>query len=358
MKMIVSAASRMLRAISFGVLRRDALSTSSIMRSRNVSPGLAVISTTMRSESTRVPPVTEVRSPPASRMTGADSPVIADSSTEAMPSTTSPSPGIRSPASQTTWSPLTSAVAGTRSSRPSTRRRAMVSLRVLRSEAAWALPRPSATASAKLAKRTVNHSQTVTWPTNSSLLGPLTAGAPLNRPAMKTMVVITDPTSTTNITGLRAIQRGSSFLKLSSSAGARIARSSRFEWRRCWYRSERDRVSAMSAPPGQVARKQLQVVEDGTQRERRKEGERADDEDDPDQQADEVRRVGAQRPRPFGDHLLAGHGTGQRQDRDDHHVAAEPHGGAAGRVVVDGVAGEAGERAAVVAGLRREGVQD
>ena len=42
----------------------------------------------------RVPPVTALRSPPDSRMTGADSPVIADSSTEATPSTTSPSPGI------------------------------------------------------------------------------------------------------------------------------------------------------------------------------------------------------------------------------------------------------------------------
>ena len=33
-----------------------------------------------------MPPVTAERSPPDSRMTGADSPVIADSSTEAMPS--------------------------------------------------------------------------------------------------------------------------------------------------------------------------------------------------------------------------------------------------------------------------------
>ena len=33
-----------------------------------------------------MPPVTALRSPPASRITGADSPVIADSSTEAMPS--------------------------------------------------------------------------------------------------------------------------------------------------------------------------------------------------------------------------------------------------------------------------------
>ena len=39
----------------------------------------------MRSDSTRVPPVTPERSPPASRMTGADSPVMADSSTDATP---------------------------------------------------------------------------------------------------------------------------------------------------------------------------------------------------------------------------------------------------------------------------------
>ena len=54
--------------------------------------------TTISSDSTRVPPVTAERSPPDSRITGADSPVIADSSTVAMPSTTSPSLGITSPA--------------------------------------------------------------------------------------------------------------------------------------------------------------------------------------------------------------------------------------------------------------------
>ena len=82
------------------------------MRSRNDWPGSCVISTTMRSESTRVPPVTALRSPPDSRMTGADSPVIADSSTEAMPSITVPSPGITSPASTTTTSPRRSSEAG------------------------------------------------------------------------------------------------------------------------------------------------------------------------------------------------------------------------------------------------------
>ena len=56
-------------------------------------------------DSTRVPPVTALRSPPDSRTTGADSPVIADSSTEAMPAMMSPSPGISSPAVTTTTSP-------------------------------------------------------------------------------------------------------------------------------------------------------------------------------------------------------------------------------------------------------------
>ncbi len=111
-KMSVRPASRMPSAISFGVLRRAAPSTSPIIRSRNDCPGSCVISTTMRSDSTRVPPVTAERSPPASRMTGADSPVIADSSTEAMPSTTVPSPGMTSPASTTTTSPRRSSPAG------------------------------------------------------------------------------------------------------------------------------------------------------------------------------------------------------------------------------------------------------
>ena len=57
-----------------------------------------------------MPPVTPERSPPASRMTGADSPVMADSSTEATPSTISPSAGMTCPASTTTRSPARSAV--------------------------------------------------------------------------------------------------------------------------------------------------------------------------------------------------------------------------------------------------------
>ncbi len=84
-KMIVNAAKKMSSAISFGVFLRLAPSTMLIMRSRNVSPGFAVILTTNQSLNTRVPPVTAERSPPDSRMTGALSPVMADSSTDATP---------------------------------------------------------------------------------------------------------------------------------------------------------------------------------------------------------------------------------------------------------------------------------
>ncbi len=101
----------MVSAISFGVLRRDAPSTIAIMRSRKLSPGLLTMRTMIQSDSTRVPPVTELRSPPDSRITGADSPVTADSSTVAAPSMISPSPGMNSPALTMTRSPLRKSLA-------------------------------------------------------------------------------------------------------------------------------------------------------------------------------------------------------------------------------------------------------
>ena len=104
----------MLSAISFGVFWRLAPSTIAIIRSRKASPGFALMRTISQSESTRVPPVTALRSPPLSRMTGALSPVMALSSTEATPSITSPSPGITSPASTSTTSSFRSELPGTR----------------------------------------------------------------------------------------------------------------------------------------------------------------------------------------------------------------------------------------------------
>ena len=81
--------------------------------------------------------------------------------------------------------------------------------------AAWALLRPSAMASAKLANSTVNHSHSATAAVKPS--GLLAASA----------VVKALPTYTTNITGLRHCTRGSSFLKASSSAGRTRAGSNR-----------------------------------------------------------------------------------------------------------------------------------
>ncbi len=155
-----------------------------------VCPRSAVMRTTMRSLNTLVPPVTAERSPPDSRMTGADSPVMADSSTEAIPSTISPSEGMTSLASHTTRSPLASVAAATSSSEPSgSRRRASVSDRILRSVSACALPRPSAIASAKFANITVNTNHTVI----DHVKMPGWAIASIN--------VTIEPTSTRNMTG-------------------------------------------------------------------------------------------------------------------------------------------------------------
>ena len=210
----MSPDSRMFRAISFGVFCRSAPSTRAIIRSMKPSPGFWVIRTTMRSESTRVPPVTAERSPPDSRMTGADSPVMADSSTVAMPSTISPSPGMRSPGSTTQQVAAgragSSGVSMTEPSSASTLAR--VSERVLRSVSACALPRPSATASAKLANRTVNHSHPATSPAKRWS----TPSSPRSR--RNRSVVSTLPISTMNMTGLRTMVRGWSLRKLSPTA--------------------------------------------------------------------------------------------------------------------------------------------
>ena len=210
-KIRVNVVSRMVRAISFGVFWRAAPSTSAIIRSMKVSPGLLVIFTTIRSESTVVPPVTAQRSPPDSRITGADSPVIADSSTVATPSTTSPSPGMTWPASTTTRSPSRRSVPGTTSSLPSpSRRRAVVSVRVWRRLCACARPRPSATASARLAKSTVAHSQSVIETENTD--GSSTAST----------VVNTEPTHTTKMTGERNVCRGSSLANACGKASTAV----------------------------------------------------------------------------------------------------------------------------------------
>ena len=94
---------------------------------------------------------------------------MADSSTTAMPSTTSPSPGMTCPAVDHAEVADLSWVDGISSVLPSAVQHVGdVSWRLRRRVSAWALPRPSATASAKLANSTVAHSHGVTSPTNTS----------------------------------------------------------------------------------------------------------------------------------------------------------------------------------------------
>ena len=90
----------------------------------------------------------------------------------------------------------------------------MVSVLARRRVAAWALPRPSATASARLANSTVSQSQTTT--AQAKTLGSVTAST----------VESTAPTSTTNMTGLRTMTRGSSLRSASGSEVSSILGSS------------------------------------------------------------------------------------------------------------------------------------
>ena len=152
----------MVSAISLGVFCLDAPSTNAIILSRKLSPGAVVTLTFILSDSTFVPPVTDDLSPPASLITGADSPVIALSSIVAIPSIISPSVGMISPVSQTKISSFTSCEEGTilisfTNISPSKNIFfAGVSSLVFLSDAACAFPRASASASAKLANSNVS----------------------------------------------------------------------------------------------------------------------------------------------------------------------------------------------------------
>src|ERR1700730_12624897 len=317
-KIMVRPASRMFSAISFGVFCRSAPSTSAIMRSRKVEPWAAVIFTLIQSESTRVPPVTAERSPPLSRMTGADSPVIADSSTEATPSITSPSLGMKSPASTSTRSPGLRTSAETFShlaGLAGNRRLAWVSVRIRRRFSACALPRPSATASAKFANTTVNHSQKAIWAENRTLV-PTTASR------MTRMVVNNATISTTNMTGLRHSVRGSSLWKESTTARpSRWAETPATVFCRpvCRSRDLRPGSAAprlgasadlrfvwivMDEPSIGRAGHHLPMLDDGPERERREIDQPAGDDDDSDQQRDEHAVVGRKRARGSRDQLL------------------------------------------------------
>src|SRR5271166_3181781 len=351
--MMVSAASRMFSAISFGVFCRLAPSTNAIIRSMKLLPGSWVILTMMRSESTVVPPVTAERSPPDSRITGADSPVMADSLTDAMPSTISPSPGMISPASTTTMSPFWSSGARTSSSVPGVsgdqpcNRRAMVSAFDLRNVSAWALPRPSATASARLPKSTVSQSQNTT--------------SQPNHDESRTVSTVdqTAPISTMNITGLRHSVRGSSLRNasgsdLASSAGSSVPPSTRPPgacppWR-CDEREER----AFKAVEVGIS---VNSFSEGPECPHGQESKGDKNHRDAGDHCDELRPMGGQGTGGLRRMTLAGQRAGQRERQHDWQEPANHHRQSDRGVVPHGVGVDARESRAVVVCAGGERVQ-
>ena len=296
------------------------------MRSRNVSPGFAVTRTTMRSLSTRVPPVTPERSPPASRITGADSPVMADSSTDGdalddlavgrdhvagLDRRRGRRRGGRAPGRGSSTSPGPS-------------RRAIVVVRVLRRLSAWALPRPSASASAKFANSTVSHSQIAIWSSNATAWpcddvdGELAGDEHRDDPDREDHGVAEERA------GIELAERVEQ-----CGASDRPARAARW-WR--WSPGE---------PPGEG-------LGQGAESEGGEEGQGADQQDHADQEADEDRRGRSAccRSTPAGSSARPGPGEAERGQ--DHEEAAEHHRRAQEVVVVVRRRGQSRERRAVV----------
>ena len=145
-----------IEAADITLINKDLKSVASaIILSKKLSPGFDVTLTIILSDNTFVPPVTLDLSPPDSLITGADSPVMADSSIVAIPSIISPSAGTISFASQIKTSPVRKVLDETLVSLLLVSFLAGVSSRVFRKLSACALPRASAMASAKLANNKV-----------------------------------------------------------------------------------------------------------------------------------------------------------------------------------------------------------
>src|SRR5271154_664594 len=159
---------------------------------------------------------------------------------------------------------------------------ANVSVRARRRVAACALPRPSATSSARLANSTVTHSQAMIWKVKPR------CSPCVMRSRTKITVVSAATTSTTNITGLRIINRGSSFLNDSPIAGIRMAGSSIVD---CAAR-RLVLVSMLAARVIKSAHVHRQVLDDGTKGKRWKELQTAGDQNHADDQTDEQAAVG------------------------------------------------------------------
>ena len=253
-----------------------------------LSPGFCVILTTMRSDSTVVPPVTADRSPPDSRMTGADSPVMADSSTEAMPSTTSPSPGMTLAGLDHDDVALLQQrrrdfllrgrahlVSSRRGDGPWWRSWSCAATRPAPCRGPRRRPRPG------WRKSTVSHSHTTVSHANHD-------GSTIAR-----IVLQTAPISTMNMTGLRHSVRGSS---LRSASGSRLPQHLRVEQAALHALVRRAGLRLRSGSGIDCGCCHLvNSFSEWAEREHRQEGQGDQDQGDAGDHADELRSMGGQR---------------------------------------------------------------
>src|SRR5262245_41668058 len=187
-------------------------------------------------------------------------------------------------------------------------------------------------ASAKLANRTVNHSQSAIWNWKARLPPPVTTSR------TRKMVVIAAPTSTTNITGFFISVSGFSFANEARTARLTISGSNRGRDRASFLgRSEVGSsggicgvtvgsvvVVAMLLAPKLSAVHQ-EMLDDRTERKRREEGQRTNDQDGADEQSDEQRSVRGKCSRGRRDFLLGGEASGRGKQRDQEQESADPH---------------------------------
>ena len=210
------------------------------------------------------------------------------------------------------------------------RRRAIVVVsRIGARLAACALPRPSAIASAKFAKSTVNHSQIANCATK-----PRNAGSAVKMPT----VVSAAPTMVTNMTGFLIISRGLSFLKASPIAGRTMFQSKRE--RPCVFIDCRSSIEFSSR--GQ------EVFDHGTKSERRQKIQRTDQEHRADEENKERSPVNGKSAGARRRNLLLHQRTRQGHDRYDHQETAKQHVETEGGVVPRCVTRQSSEGAAIV----------
>src|SRR5580692_286978 len=166
-------------------------------------------------------------------------------------------------------------------------------------------------------------------------------------------VVSAATTSTTNITGFLIIRRGSSLAKAEPIAGSTILGSSivatGIRLLAFW-------TASMEVTPNDGSESEegvgvhRQVLDDRAERERREEGQTADDQDHADNETDEQpagRRQGAGRGR---NGFLARQRARHCHRRNDHEEASDEHRACQRQIVEERIAGEPAKGRAVVAG--------